>query len=103
LQNNNEIWLAGTLATTKPLDLEGEEEEEEEAQEERADLDPVRERRERKTSDLNPSLPISSEPHRRPRLQRHGGHNARGWESREGEKSLDLEEEGSDLDPEEED
>jgi len=40
-KNNDEIWLAGTLAITKLLDLEGEEEEEEEG----ADLDPVGERR----------------------------------------------------------
>ena len=37
-------------------------------QKERADLDPVGERRERETSDLDPFLPTSSEPRRRPHL-----------------------------------
>jgi hypothetical protein len=68
LQNNDEIWLAGTLVTTKTLDPKGEEEEEEEVQKEGADLDPVGERRGRETSNLDPSLPTSLEPRRRPCL-----------------------------------
>jgi hypothetical protein len=66
LQNNDEIWLTETLATTKPLDPEGKKEEE--VQKEEADLDTVGERWGRETSDLDPSLPTSSEPRRRPRL-----------------------------------
>jgi hypothetical protein len=68
LQNNDEIWLVGTLVTTKLLDPKGEKEEKEEVQKEGADLDPVGERRRRETSDLDPSLPTSLEPRRRPRL-----------------------------------
>ena len=43
LQNNDKIWLTETLATTKPLDPEGEKEEE--VQKEEVDLDTVGERK----------------------------------------------------------